>query len=94
MILSAATAAELFGARVAGSGPSQREVEVLRLLCQGLTDAEIAAELWLSQHTVHDHARAIRAKLGVRSRAAVASRIFADAYLEGFVATAAIDHAG
>ncbi|MFI7679720.1 response regulator transcription factor [Actinophytocola sp. NPDC049390] len=92
--LTAATPAELLGARVAGSGLSVREIEVTRLLCRGLSDAEIAAELFLSPHTVHDHVRAIRAKLGVRSRAAVVSLVFTDAYFDAFLATAAIRHAG
>jgi DNA-binding CsgD family transcriptional regulator len=47
-----------------------RECEVLRLVAQGLTDAEIATRLVLSLHTVHRHVANIRAKLGSPSRAA------------------------
>jgi pimeloyl-ACP methyl ester carboxylesterase/DNA-binding CsgD family transcriptional regulator len=56
----------------AGAGPAltDREREVLRLVAGGLADAEIAAELQLSQHTVHRHVANIRTKLGQPSRAA------------------------
>jgi ATP/maltotriose-dependent transcriptional regulator MalT len=47
-----------------------REIEVLRLVAQGLGDAEIAARLVLSQHTVHRHVANVRAKLRLPSRAA------------------------
>jgi pimeloyl-ACP methyl ester carboxylesterase/DNA-binding CsgD family transcriptional regulator len=49
---------------------TEREREVLRLVAEGLADAEIAARLHLSPHTVHRHLANIRAKLGQPSRAA------------------------
>jgi pimeloyl-ACP methyl ester carboxylesterase/DNA-binding CsgD family transcriptional regulator len=49
---------------------SGREREVLALVANGLTDAEIAEQLVLSQHTVHRHVANIRHKLGQGSRAA------------------------
>jgi ATP/maltotriose-dependent transcriptional regulator MalT len=49
---------------------SVRETEILRLVAQGLGDAEIAARLFLSPHTVHRHVANIRAKLRTPSRAA------------------------
>jgi pimeloyl-ACP methyl ester carboxylesterase/DNA-binding CsgD family transcriptional regulator len=52
---------------------SSRELEVLRLVAAGRTDAEIAADLVLSPHTVHRHVSNIRMKLGVPSRAAAAA---------------------
>ena len=54
------------------SGLSPRETEVLRLIVDGRTNAEIAAELFLSERTVHRHVSNIFAKLGVRSRTAAA----------------------
>jgi DNA-binding NarL/FixJ family response regulator len=47
-----------------------RELEVLRLVAQGLSDAEIAERLVLSQHTVHRHVANVRLKLRLPSRAA------------------------
>jgi ATP/maltotriose-dependent transcriptional regulator MalT len=52
---------------------SARELEVLRLVAEGLSDAEIAERLVLSRHTVHRHVANIRTKLRVASRAAAAA---------------------
>jgi pimeloyl-ACP methyl ester carboxylesterase/DNA-binding CsgD family transcriptional regulator len=61
-------------APAAGDGPlSGREREVLRLVADGLSDAEIARRLIVSPHTVHRHVANIRAKLGQPSRAAAAA---------------------
>ena len=49
---------------------SAREVEVLRLVAQGLGDAEIAERLVLSPHTVHRHVANVRTKLRLPSRTA------------------------
>jgi DNA-binding NarL/FixJ family response regulator len=52
------------------NGLTAREVEVLRLLAQGLTSAQIAEQLVISVVTVNFHVRSIYSKLGVTSRAA------------------------
>jgi pimeloyl-ACP methyl ester carboxylesterase/DNA-binding CsgD family transcriptional regulator len=52
---------------------SDRELEVLRLVAAGLSDAEIAERLVLSPHTVHRHVANIRTKLRYPSRAAAAA---------------------
>ncbi len=51
-------------------GLTARELEVLRLLCDGLRNAEIAARLHRSVRTVDHHLAAVFAKLGVDSRGA------------------------
>ena len=58
------------------AGLTGRQVEVLGLLAQGLSNAEIAARLSLSAKTVEHHVSALLAKLGVGSRreAAAAAR--------------------
>lgn len=48
---------------------TRREIEVLRLLAQGLTYAEIADKLVVSHRTVNAHITSIYAKLGVTTRA-------------------------
>lgn len=51
-------------------GLTQREVEVLRLVARGLTDAQVAGNLIISPRTVHTHLNSIYSKLGVTSRSA------------------------
>jgi DNA-binding NarL/FixJ family response regulator len=51
-------------------GLTQREVEILGLIARGLTNPEIAAQLFLSNHTVKTHISRIFAKTGSRDRAA------------------------
>jgi len=47
---------------------TDRELQVLTLLCQGLSNASIAQQLWLTEKTVKNHLNHVFAKLGVRSR--------------------------
>ena len=55
-------------------GLTRREDEVLGLLCEGLTNEEIAARLVLSTRTVDHHVSAVLGKLGVSSRGAAAAQ--------------------
>jgi DNA-binding NarL/FixJ family response regulator len=51
-------------------GLTQREVEILGMIARGMTNPEIAAQLFLSNHTVKTHISRIFAKTGSRDRAA------------------------
>ena len=51
-------------------GLTQREAEILSLIAQGLTNGEIAARLFLSNHTIKTHINRIFAKTGSRDRVA------------------------
>lgn len=52
----------------AETGLSARELDVLRLLCTGATDEDIAHQLFISVKTVHSHLDRIRTKTGHRRR--------------------------
>jgi predicted ATPase/DNA-binding CsgD family transcriptional regulator len=54
------------------AGLTTREMEVLRLVAQGLTDAQVAERLVISHRTVTTHLSSIYNKLGINSRAAAA----------------------
>ena len=49
---------------------TEREVEVLKLVAQGLTNAQIANQLFLSPLTINAHLRSIFNKLDVTTRTA------------------------
>ena len=56
------------------TGPlAKREVEVARLIAEGLTNKQIGSRLFISERTVATHVRNILNKLGFDSRAQVAS---------------------
>lgn len=48
--------------------PSERELEVLRLLAQGYTNREIAEALHISEHTARTYRQRLMSKLGLHSR--------------------------
>ncbi len=53
---------------------AERELEVLRLLAQGLSNREIASQLSLAEGTVKNYVTAILQKLGARDRTQAALR--------------------
>jgi DNA-binding CsgD family transcriptional regulator len=52
------------------TGLSPREIQVLRLVATGMSDAQVASKLVVSPRTVSTHLQSIYNKLGVNSRAA------------------------
>lgn len=62
--------------RVAAPTPhplTEREVEIVRLVAKGRTNAEIGAELFISAGTAKTHIANVQAKLKVRNRVGIAS---------------------
>jgi DNA-binding NarL/FixJ family response regulator len=84
-VLSPAVATRVVG-QVRDPGPgdsalSARELEVLRLVAQGLTNRRAAEQLFVSEATVKTHLLHVYAKLGVNDRAAAV----AEAYERGLL---------
>jgi len=50
------------------AGLTAREVEVLRLVAQGRSNREIAAELFIAEKTARNHVERVYSKLGVNNR--------------------------
>lgn len=61
-------------------GLTAREQEVAQRVLAGFSTREIAEALFLSEHTVQDHLKAVFTKTGVSSRRELSGRIFFGAY--------------
>ncbi|MGZ6565386.1 MAG: response regulator transcription factor, partial [Solirubrobacteraceae bacterium] len=53
---------------------SKRELEVLAMIAEGATNADIAERLAIAQSTVQSHTKRVMRKLGVSNRTAAAAR--------------------
>ncbi len=58
-----------------------RQVELLRLICEGMTEKAVASELGISLKTVEAHCATINRKMGTRNRAMLG----AEAVRQGYV---------
>jgi LuxR family maltose regulon positive regulatory protein len=77
-LLSAFSAKTAIGSQAGSQGLieplSDREIEVLQHIAEGLTNQEIASHLYLSLNTIKVHTRNIYSKLGVKSRTQAVAR--------------------
>jgi DNA-binding CsgD family transcriptional regulator len=69
------------------AGLTRRQLEILSLMAEGLTNAAIGERLYVSTRTVDHHVTAVLAKLGVKSRAAAV----AEALRMGIVSIPGVD---
>ncbi len=58
------------------AGLTQRGADVARLVCEGLSDKEIASNLNLSPHTIKDHLKKVYSKFRVHARAQLVSLMY------------------
>ncbi len=70
---TAAGSTQVAGSGEAASVLTPRELDVLKLVAQGLSNPDIARRLVLSEHTIHRHLANILRKLNLSSRAAAAA---------------------
>lgn len=62
------------GSSLEGAPLSNREVDVLRLVAEGMSNGEVATKLYISSQTVKTHMERICTKLGVQGRVAAVKR--------------------
>src|SRR3954447_17523631 len=80
LIIEPAKSSDVAPLIVEAYGLTARELDVTRAISRGLSTGEIAAELFLSPHTVRDHVKAVFEKVGVSSRGELVHRVFAEHY--------------
>ena len=94
VIIEPATALEVAEVIMLAYGLTERERTVTKLVCQGHSTTEIAAQLWITANTVQDHLKSIFDKTGVRSRREVMALILREHYLPGLGQRRAIGPSG
>ena len=80
LIIEPAKSTDVAPLIVEAYGLTGRELDVTRAIARGLSTNEIAAELYLSPHTVRDHVKGLFEKVGVSSRGELVHRVFAEHY--------------
>jgi DNA-binding CsgD family transcriptional regulator len=76
VIIEPASPARLYPLLTAVYGLTEREKDVTGLVLQGASTSQIAADLFVSSHTVQQHLKSIFEKTGVRSRRELVGRVF------------------
>ncbi|WP_309116465.1 helix-turn-helix transcriptional regulator [Saccharothrix sp.] len=80
MVVEPAKPADIAALLTAAYGLTERAQEITGLVARGLSSAQTARALHLSQHTVRDHVKAVFAKTGVTSRGELAAKLHTDHY--------------
>lgn len=62
---------------------TQRELEVLKWMVDGLTDRKIAESLYISKHTVRSHIKSLYRKLGVSSKSQAVAKVVQEKIILG-----------
>jgi DNA-binding CsgD family transcriptional regulator len=84
IVVEPAKSADLAPIIVEAYGLTSRERDVVRAIAQGRSTPEIAAELFLSAHTVRDYIKSVFDKTGVSSRGELVAKLFAEHYSDPF----------
>jgi DNA-binding CsgD family transcriptional regulator len=82
VVIEAAKSAEIAPIIIEAYSLTGRERDVLSAIARGGSTAEIAAELFLSPHTVRDYVKSVFEKLGVSSRGELVARLYGEHYAD------------
>jgi len=82
VVIEAAKSAEIAPIIIEAYSLTPREREVLGAIARGGSTSEIAAELFLSPHTVRDYVKTVFEKLGVSSRSELVARLYGEHYAD------------
>ncbi|MFP5375659.1 MAG: response regulator transcription factor [Acidimicrobiia bacterium] len=80
VVIEAAKSAEVAPIIIDAYSLTARERDVLAAIARGGSTAEVAAELFLSPHTVRDHVKAVFEKFAVSSRSELVAKLYAEHY--------------
>jgi DNA-binding CsgD family transcriptional regulator len=80
VVIEPANSAQIAPMIIEAYSLTPREQQVTQGVARGLTNTAIAAELFVSVHTIRDHLKAVFAKLAVVSRGELVAKIFAEHY--------------
>ncbi len=87
VMIEPAKSAEIAPIIIEAYALTPRERDVVRAIARGLSTAEIAAELYLSSHTVRDYIKSVFEKIGVSSRGELVAKLFAEHYADALHAS-------
>jgi DNA-binding CsgD family transcriptional regulator len=85
VVIEPAKAEEVAWLNAAAYGLSPREQEAVKLVARGLSTRQIAATLFVSEHTVQRHLQNAFEKVGVKSRRELMKRLFFENLLPGML---------
>jgi DNA-binding CsgD family transcriptional regulator len=84
IVVEPAKSADLAPIIIEVYGLTPRERDVVRAIARGSSTPEIAADLFLSAHTVRDYIKSVFDKIGVSSRGELVAKLFAEHYSDPF----------
>ena len=82
IVIEAAKSAEVAPVIIEAYSLTSRERDVLAAIARGGSTADIAAELFLSPHTVRDYVKTVFEKVGVSSRNELVAKLFGEHYAD------------
>jgi DNA-binding CsgD family transcriptional regulator len=82
IVIEAAKSAEVAPIIIEAYSLTPRERDVLAAIARGESTAEVAAQLFLSPHTVRDYVKTVFEKVGVSSRNELVARLFGEHYAD------------